>query len=464
MDFGVRAMSEDPGDVPAWPAGGTETRMELTDALALAVHLHRQRHFAEAEGLYRTILEAVPDQADALHFLGVLNHELGRSADGIELIERALAVVPDDADMHNNLGNVLSECDRLEAAEGAYRAAIALRPDHVDSHNNLGIVLKEQGRLDESLATYRHALGLAPEKLETLHNLAVVLRKMGRYDEAVATYLKAIELMPFDREAYRKLARLYYLRGQIEEATATYRSWLSHAPDDPMASHMFAASGGDAVPERASDEFVRQTFDGFSASFDKVLERLQYRAPALVAEALAGPLGAPDKRCDVLDAGCGTGLCGPLLAPYARHLAGVDLSPAMIAKATGRDVYDELVTAELTEFLHGRPAAYDVIVSADTLCYFGVLGPVAAAACGALRNGGIFAFTLEKSEADEAAAPDGFHLHPHGRYSHTERYLRDTLAEAGLTSVSIAEAVLRIESGKPVAGMVATARKTAAVG
>lgn len=452
-------MSDDSGDAPARPAGGTETRMDLPDALALAVHLHKERHFADAEGLYRTILEAKPDQPDALHFLGVLNHELGRSADGIEMIERALAVMPDHADMHNNLGNVLSECGRLEAAEAAYRKAIALRPEHVDSYNNLGIVLREQGRLDESLATYRHALKLVPEKLETLHNLAVVLRKLDRYDEAVATYRRAIELMPFHRETFRKLARLYYLRGQIDEATALYRRWLSHAPDDPMARHMLAASGGDAVPERASDAYVLQTFDGFSASFDKVLERLQYRAPALVAEALTDALGTPDKRRDILDAGCGTGLCGPLLAPYARRLAGVDLSPAMIAKATGRDVYDELFTAELTEFLCGRRAAYDVIVSADTLCYFGVLGPVLAAAGDALRSGGIFAFTLEKFEGDEAAAPDGFHLHPHGRYSHTERYVRDILAEAGLTPVPIVEAILRIETSKPVAGLVVTAHK-----
>ena len=454
-------MSDDSGD---GPAGGTETRMDLADALALAIHLHKERHLEEAEGLYRTILEAMPDQPDALHFRGVLSHELGRSAEGISMIERALAVIPDQPDMYNNLGNIQSECGRLDAAEAAYRKAIELRPDHVDSYNNLGIVLKELGRLDESLETYHHALALVPEKVETLHNLAVVLRKLGRYDDAVATYLKAIELMPFHRETYRKLAHLYYLHGQVEEATALYRRWLSHAPDDPMARHMLAACGDGAVPDRASDAYVLQTFDGFSASFDKVLERLQYRAPALVAEALAGALGTPDKRRDVLDAGCGTGLCGPLLAPHARRLVGVDLSPAMIAKATGRDVYDELITAELTEFLRGHPATYDVIASADTLCYFGVLGPAAAAAAGALRIGGVFAFTLEIFEGDESAAPDGFHLHPHGRYSHTESYVRDTLAAAGLTSVSIAGAILRTESGKPVAGMVATARKAATGG
>lgn len=454
-------MSDDAGDAPAAPFEGSEVRMDLPDALALAVHLHKESHFAEADGLYRTILEAAPDQPDALHFLGVLKHQLGRSDEGISLIERAVAALPDDAGMRNNLGNVLSECGRLEAAEAAYREAIALQPDHADSHNNLGIALKEQGRFEEALATYRHALDLVPDKVETLHNLAVVLRKLGRNDEAVATYLKAIELMPFHRETYRKLTRHYYLCGQIEEAAALYRRWLSHAPDDPIPRHMLAGTGDASVPERASDAFVRETFDGFSASFDKVLERLHYRAPALVAEALGTALGEADGSRDVLDAGCGTGLCGPLLAPYARRLVGVDLSPAMIAKATGRDVYDELITAELTEFLGSRLAGFDIIVSADTLCYFGVLGPVAEAAAGALRGEGVLVFTLEKFEDDAGVSADGFFLHPHGRYSHTEPYVRKTLAEAGLTPFSIGEAVLRTESGRPVAGLVVVARRYA---
>jgi len=455
-------MSDDPDGASDRPGGDSELQLDLPDALKLAVHLHRERQFAEAGVLYEAILESVPDHPDALHFLGVLNHEIGRSDEGIDLIGRAVALVPDHVDMHNNLGNVLSECGRLEAAEAAYRRAIALQPDHVDGYNNLGIVLKEQGRLEEAMNIYRHVLAFEPEKVETLHNLANVLRKMGRTEEAVATYLKAIELMPYHRETYRKLARLYYLGGQIEEAAALYRQWLKHAPDDPIPRHMLAASGEGAAPQRASDDYVRQTFDGFAASFDKVLERLQYRAPTLLADALAKVLPAPDRQYDVLDAGCGTGLCGPLLAPYARRLVGVDLSPAMIAKAIGRDIYDEMLATELTEFLRGRQTSWDVIASADTLCYFGVLGPVVTAAAAALRKDGVLAFTLEKFEGDETTAPDEFFLNPHGRYSHTERYVRDTLAAAGLTPASIADAQLRTESGKPVGGLVIVARKTGA--
>jgi predicted TPR repeat methyltransferase len=59
-------------------------------------------------------------------------------------------------------------------------------------------------------------------------------------------------------------------------------------------------------------------------------------------------LAAPDGRCVALDAGCGTGLCGPLLRPYASELTGVDLSAGMLDRARPRQVYDHLEKGELS--------------------------------------------------------------------------------------------------------------------
>jgi predicted TPR repeat methyltransferase len=101
------------------------------------------------------------------------------------------------------------------------------------------------------------------------------------------------------------------------------------------------------------------------------LAKLSYRAPALVAEMLKRSGVDPSKRVHILDAGCGTGLCGPLVAPYACRLVGVDLSEGMLARARERDVYDVLVKGELTAYLEACTDTFDVIVSADTLVYFG---------------------------------------------------------------------------------------------
>ena len=164
----------------------------------------------------------------------------------------------------------------------------------------------------------------------------------------------------------------------------------------------------------------------------------------------------PSKRLDVLDAGCGTGLCGPLVVRYARRLVGVDLSDGMLAHAKKKHVYDALVKTELTEYLRDNGEAFDLIVSADTLVYFGDLENVLAAAAHALRPNGLLVFTLEHAVGCEADVD--YRLELRGRYSHTTAYVERLLAAVCLKS-EIAYADLRMESGAPVAGLVIRATK-----
>jgi predicted TPR repeat methyltransferase len=433
------------------------SELTLPEALSVAIQLHRAGHSEEAEIVYRRILAIAPDQPDALHFLGVLSHQRGRSAAAIELIAKSIALDPGHADRYNNLGNVLIELGRLPEATDALQQAIALQPEHADAHNNLGAVLKAQGRFEEAAAAYRRAIELNPEHVNAHNNFGNLLSSRGLVEQAVAYYCKAITLMPNHPQSRKLLGIAYYRLGQVEAAASVFRDWLRDEPANPIAHHMFAACSGDNVPARASDAYVEATFDGFAGSFEGKLERLHYRAPELIAGALAKACDAPARRLVALDAGCGTGLCGPLIGPYVSHLTGVDLSAGMLAKAQGRDVYQELTKAELTAYLAGHPEAFDLIVSADTLVYFGALEPVLDAAFGALRAGGLLIFTVEG--CDEKAADRGYRINPHGRYSHSRAYLDRALPAARLAVLAIEPAVLRMEGGSPVAGLVVTGRK-----
>ena len=215
------------------------------------------------------------------------------------------------------------------------------------------------------------------------------------------------------------------------------------------------------MPARASDGFIEQTFDSFAGSFDAKLAKLLYRAPHLVTGMLEDSGAAPAKSLDILDAGCGTGLCGPLLAPYARRLVGVDLSTRMLTQAKARNTYDELFKVELTAYLRDQSGAFDVIVSADTLVYFGPLEDVAEAAANALRPGGQLIFTVE--EAVDAPVEPGYRLSVHGRYCHGRGYVERVLRAADLDP-EIVPAQLRLEAGDPVHGLVVGARKRTGTG
>jgi predicted TPR repeat methyltransferase len=437
------------------PSEAPARELTIEDALAIAIQLQKNEQLVEAELVYSRIVGAAPDYAPALHYSGVLAHQMGRGQDAVALIEKSLALVPDCADYYNNLGIVLQALGRIDDAINAYQRAIALDPAHANAHSNLGVLLRATGKPVESEAAYRTAISLNPEHIDAWANLGILLNGLKRTEEAVTCFCKVILLRPKHRDARKLLALAHCTLGEVGEAVKIFEEWLAEEPDDPIATHMLAACTGQGIPSRASDGFVEGTFDSFAASFESKLAKLSYRAPALVAAMLEDAGLEPSKRFDALDAGCGTGLCGPLIAPYVRHLTGIDLSSGMLAHAQEKGVYDRLLKAELTDFLRRRGEAFDLIISADTLCYFGALDDVVDAAAKALRADGMLIFTLEHARGD---APPDYRLELHGRYAHARAYVERLLAGAGLAA-TIAEAHLRMESGVPVAGLVVRATK-----
>jgi predicted TPR repeat methyltransferase len=267
--------------------------------------------------------------------------------------------------------------------------------------------------------------------------------------------LKEQRLQPAFLETFgHSLQRL----GRLAEAAEVYRRWIDYDPENPRPRHHLAACTQEGIPSRASDDYVRQVFDRFSLSFDKCLAELEYAAPRLVVDAAAAELQDRDLYDVALDAGCGTGLCGPGLKPLARRLVGVDLSPGMLEKARKRECYDEIVQAELTEFLSSSVREYDLIVAADVLEYFGELGPVLCAAAGALQPAGCLVFTVEKGDTE--AGLQGYSLQQNGRYCHTDDYLKHILNEARLHVRCCRDVFLRHEGHDEVRGWLVVARAT----
>lgn len=432
----------------------------MDEALSIALEHQQREQLDQAEALYRQVLALEPERPEALHYLGVLQQQRGRGEAAVALVQRSLALVPDRPDWHSNLGMILQQRGDLPGAADAYRRAIELGGGgHANAYNNLGVLLRVAGLMDDAEMAYRRAIALDPNHADAYQNLAVVCNLTGRMPEAVQHYCHALTLRPDYAEARRLLAVAYCIIGERDKAVMLCEEWVRLSPDDPVARHTLAACSGLGVPPRASDGYIVQTFDEFAETFEAKLAQLQYRAPSLVAEAVADA-GLPESRAlDVLDAGCGTGLCGPLLARYARRLVGVDLSAGMLARAREKDVYDELVNGELTAYLQEHPGAFDLVVSADTLVYFGALDDAVAAAARALRPGGTLVFTVEA--AIDAGADPPYALQPHGRYAHHRDYVRRVLTAAGLEP-HIGDVELRLERGLPVPGLIVRGTRLAA--
>ena len=432
----------------------TPQHLPAKEALLMAMQLHQQGYWDAAQELYERLLKLNPRNANALHYLGVLLHAREKSEDGLQHIRQSIELDKNVPDWHSNLGNVLLNLGRLEEAADAYAKAVDLAPNNAAVLNNLGALRRAQDRFEESEAAYLQALELDPTRGDAHNNLANLYNQMGKIEQSLKHFCEALILSPKLHSARKMLGVAYYTLGRFDEAAKVYRDWMAEEPDNPLPRHYLAACTGEAIPDRATDDYVEATFDAFAESFDANLERLTYRAPQYVAQAVARIHGEPAEQLDSLDAGCGTGLCGPMAAPYARRLVGMDLSAQMLAKAEPRHVYDELHKGELTAYLQALHQAYDLVISADTLCYFGKLEAAAQAAHGALRAGGWLVFTVEamSESAPAEAVSAGFLLNPHGRYSHQQSYVERALREAGFSSITAEHVQLRTEAGLPVMG------------
>jgi predicted TPR repeat methyltransferase len=425
------------------------------ELLQRAVTHLRSGQLDEAEPLLVSILQRWPGYPDALHFLGVLEHIRGRSEQALNLIRQAIVRLPGEAGPLNNLGNVLVETQRYDEAERAYRDCLAFQPDQVDALTNLATLLRRRRQHAEAEALSRRAVKARPDFALAWYTLSLALVEQGRVDEALDAHGRGVALAPKQLQARNAMPKALVHRGRLDDAARLYRAWLAIEPDNPVVRHHLAACVGGTVPERASDAYVEKTFDAFAATFDANLAALDYRAPQLVTGLLESLLPAPARQFDILDLGCGTGLCGPLVREWARELSGCDLSAGMLAQAQRRHAYDRLDRAELVAHLHGNPRRFDVLVCADTLCYFGELQHAMQAAAAALRPGGHFVFTVEAWQAGDG---EPYKLQPHGRYAHHRGYLRRLLAQAGLAELVLREEQLRVEHAQPVIGWLVAAQ------
>jgi predicted TPR repeat methyltransferase len=322
---------------------------------------------------------------------------------------------------------------------------------------NLATLQRNRGDLEGAERLLYRALELRPNWPDAQINLANVALARRRFEEATTLFARALTAEPNYVHAYESFARAACRAGRTAEAAVAFRQLLAVDPENVVARHLLAACLSDPHYEKTPEDYIRRLFDHYAPHFDESLAHLQYRAPQLIAERLAGLL-VPNGKLAILDAGCGTGLCGPLLKPFAASLVGVDLSAGMLAETAKRKLYDQLVEAELSAFMSAHPSSFDVIVCCDTLVYCGRLEDAVAAAAAALKPGGHLLFTLEQLPEDENCR---YRLAPTGRFCHSATYVHMTLVEAGFVEHATEPIIPRLECGEPVQGLLVTARAPA---
>lgn len=203
---------------------------------------HKAGQLAQAETLYRQVLQSDPNHAEALHFLGLVAYQTGRCEEAVLLMDRALRVAP-TSQMYSNRGVALQALERLDEAIGSYRDAIALDPSFSDAHYNLGLLYKTRGLYDEAVASFETVLSLNAGNADALNNTGAVLRDMGRPEDAIACYRRALAINPNFAGAYNNMGVAYKDLGRAEEAIACYRRAIELLPDGPAVAVAYVNLG-----------------------------------------------------------------------------------------------------------------------------------------------------------------------------------------------------------------------------
>jgi predicted TPR repeat methyltransferase len=468
-----QALSLDPGHARAW----------FTRGLAL----HQLGRYEEAIAAHGRALDLRPDLVEALNHRGRGLHVLERYEDALRDYDRALALLPGFADVHNNRGSALTMLGRHPEAFTSYQEALRLHPRFPEALFNVGLGLQTADRLEEALAHYEAALQVKPDYpeallyrahvLQRLHRMpqvalasldrALVLRpdwfealdgranilgQLEQYAEALDNYDRALALRPRAAETHHNRGHALRELGRLEEAAGAYREAMRLGGDSSGGMFVLAALGEAPAPPVAPRDFIVSLFDRYADGFDDhLVGTLQYQAHERLCASILElrPAGA----FDIADLGCGTGLCGPLLRPIARSLAGVDLSPRMLQAAGRRGTYTALAEDDVSAFLRtSPPGSYDILVSTDVFIYIGDLQEVFAAAASAIRPQGLFGFSIETSETGD------FVLLPTRRYAQSLAYIRRLAAEHGFEVLREEPAMLRKERGADTAGHVIVLR------
>jgi len=449
LDDAITALTESAALEP----GRAETFLAL--ARVYAIRRAGSDPSAAVAALRRAHEQGI-DTPQLHHDLGVALLAAGQPDDAIASLDNALRSQPGYAPaLFQKAMAFRAKTDR-KATRNYLNQALEADRQYAQAWHALGVLDAEVGNFDLAIGHLRRSIRYRPGWVAPYRSLETLLRRIGRTGEAEDTE-RELRAAQAATEAQRSFAAQHPstdVGAEPAAAVAELEDRLTFDTSHARLHEALSAMSGLISPARATPAAIAKLFDGYAERFDKHLRQtLGYAGPEQVMNALSGELAGRD-GLNVLDVGCGTGLCGPLLRPFARALVGVDLSARMLEKAADRQVYDQLEQVDLLEKLRQSPSAYDLLVAADVLIYMGDLTPVFELAWQALRPGGLFALTLESGTGDRYQRD-----HRTRRFRHAAAYVQRLASIFAFEQRHFETVILRREIREPVPAFVLVLRK-----
>jgi predicted TPR repeat methyltransferase/thioredoxin-like negative regulator of GroEL len=364
--------------------------------LNLGLLLLKRGEWLAAETQFRNVIALDAEHSVAYFYLGTLYLEMNQLDQAEEALRMLLSKMPEHIEGWVNRGVVALKQKQEQTAIDYFTQALILDNHHREARNNMAATLIHFDRYELALQYYAELLREEPQNVEYIYNSGIAQMGLGHIQSAEQLFQQVLNLDSKHFGALSNLAAIQMRLGNRPAACDLLERALAIQPQDAASQFMLQALRGVRRDQQACPAYVQDLFNHYAIHYDSHMQNvLDYGVP----KRLWTLLHQNEKRSyrRALDLGCGTGLSGMILRPLSHHLTGVDLAAKMLAVARGKNIYDDLIEAELLGYLQNDMESFDLVVAADVLPYLGDLSPVLAAIHARLAPEGIVWFTTEIS-------------------------------------------------------------------
>lgn len=411
-----------------------------------------------------------PQYADAYYNLGLIGNP--------ECFKTASDLGHDKASYHYALN--LEANEKLQESKHYYELSIKRNENHALSEHGLARVLLALGEDEEALSHFIHAQRIDPyiphlmenigayyhvkgmhanaveywikslnntdDKVDIWYNIGVAYQYLYRHEDALNYFNMVLESEPNHQKAHTNVAAIFLQSNQPKLAISHYGKVLQLDPDNEEVKYILSALKKESHNfDRSPKQYVSNLFDQYASHYDQHLTKmLKYQLPEKV-ELMLYEYFKPRSDKTILDLGCGTGLMGSKLRPFASSLVGIDLSANMLNRAKATCQYDQLLEEDCFTYLKNKKK-FDIIIALELCPYIGDIEPLLKAIRHSLNPEGLFIFSIESTKDER------FVLSEHARYEHNIDWVRTLLEEHNLKIKEEEPVILRTQNAKPVSG------------
>jgi predicted TPR repeat methyltransferase len=378
---------------------------KLQGKIALALrHLHESLHIN-------------PHKAQTYHNLANLYYKIGNFSAAIDFYKKTLRLNPSLFEAHFNLANCYVKTDKIFKAIDQYLAFLAYNPNAHTANLNLGMLYISQQRCSDALPHLLQAFKIQPEPPELYGHIADCYLDCGQDSQAIE-YYKIVNQKISNPSWVHNLAVLYLRNQQPIQAEDFFQRALTLDANNYTARHMLSALQHNTEIINTAPAYTQALFDQYAWYYDEHMKKkLAYDLPVKFRHLISN-----NKLQNILDLGCGTGLCGLVFRDLAHNLVGQDLSFEMLRVAYNLGAYDCLVQANINHSLPGLAQDYfELILAAEVLGYVGELAPLFANIKHTLKTNGTFIFSIETNNGNHNA--QNYTLEHSGRFTHQLKYI-----------------------------------------